>query len=463
MSISRRRPTAIDLFSGAGGLSLGFEQAGFDILCAAEYDPIHAATHAYNFPHTEMVCEDISAITGERLLKAARKGWRAHGKRVKWDKEVDVLVGGPPCQGFSTGGKREIDDARNKLVFRFAELVGELKPKYFVMENVQGLASFVADASGQRLLQRLIGKLRAQGYEVAEPIVLNACAFGVPQDRRRLFLLGAREGLTLPTPPARRTRGRLRRPDGHIPTGSAIEGLPECPSVWDAIGDLPNADDFDDLLDRDVTQLADEMARTIDESASRYVKRLRGVEVDPCDLSRERVWKRSLLTSSCRTIHRDEVLARFEKVNEGYADGTSKFFRLYREGVSPTLRAGSHYERGSFNAPRPIHPIKPRVITVREAARLHSFPDWFRFHWTKWHGFRQVGNSVPPLIGRAVAETIITALDVVPSRTSKSIDLGDDKLLLMENLDAARHFKASPDRMPRNALRVRPPAERKAA
>lgn len=463
MSISRRRPTAIDLFSGAGGLSLGFEQAGFDILCAAEYDPIHAATHAYNFPNTEMVCEDIAAITAGRLLKAARKGWRAHGKSEKWDNELDVLIGGPPCQGFSTGGKREVDDARNKLVFRFAELVGELKPKYFVMENVQGLASFIADASGQKLLQRLIGKLRAHGYAVAEPIILNACAFGVPQDRRRLFLLGTRDGLTLPNPPARRTRGLLRRPDGYIPTGSDIAGLPECPSVWDAIGDIPNTDDFDDLLDSDAIKLADEMTKTIDDSASRYVKRLRGVEPDPCDLSRERVWNRSLLTSSCRTTHRDEVIARFEKVKEGYTDGTSRFFRLYREGVSPTLRAGSHYERGAFNAPRPIHPLKPRVITVREAARLHSFPDWFRFHWTKWHGFRQVGNSVPPLIGRAVAETIVTALDVVPSRTLKPIKLGDEKLLLMENLDAARYFKASPDRMPRSALRIRPPVEREAA
>jgi DNA (cytosine-5)-methyltransferase 1 len=463
MGISRRRPTAIDLFSGAGGLSLGFEQAGFDILCAAEYDPIHAATHAFNFPHTEMVCDDVANVTAERLLKAARKGWWAHGKRRKWDGELDVLIGGPPCQGFSTGGKREVDDVRNKLVFRFAELVGELKPKYFVMENVQGLASFIADASGKRLLDRLIAGLRSHGYDVAEPVVLNACAFGVPQDRRRLFLLGAREGLPPAESPARRTRGRLRRPEGYIPTGSDIEGLPECPSVWDAIGDLPNADDLDSLIDSDEVELTDEVAKAIEESASEYVKRLRQLELDPCDLSRKRVWTRSLLTSSCRTTHRDDVRARFERVEEGGADATSRFFRLYREGVSPTLRAGSHYERGSFNAPRPIHPLEPRVITVREAARLHSFPDWFRFHWTKWHGFRQVGNSVPPLIGRAVGEAIVTALDIAPSRTSKPIRLGDEKLLRMENLDAARHFKASRDHMPRNALRVRASDERKAA
>ena len=200
------------------------------------------------------------------------------------------------------------------------------------MENVQGLASFIADASGQKLLQRLIRKLRGYGYAVAEPTILNACAFGVPQDRRRLFLLGAREGLTLPTSPARRTRGRLRRPDGYIPTGSDIEGLPECPSVWDAIGDLPEMDDLDELLDSDAIKLADEMTKTIDDSASRYVKRLRGTELDPCDLSRERVWNRSLLTSSCRTTHRDEVVARFEKVETG-------LYRWY-ESVLPTISRG---------------------------------------------------------------------------------------------------------------------------
>jgi DNA (cytosine-5)-methyltransferase 1 len=109
-----------------------------------------------------------------------------------------------------------------------------------------------------------------------------------------------------------------------------------------------------------------------------------------------RRWDRTVVTSSCRTTHRADVLARFTRTRAGQREAVSHFFLLSRNGVSPTLRAGTHYDRGSFKAPRPIHPVHARVISVREAARLHSFPDWFRFHWTKWHGFREVGNSPPP-------------------------------------------------------------------
>ena len=133
----------------------------------------------------------------------------------------------------------------------------------------------------------------------------------------------------------------------------------------------------------------------------------------------------------------------------------SRLFRLDPNGVSCTLRAGTHYERGSFNAPRPIHPIRPRVLSVREAARLHSFPDWFRLHWTKWHGFRQVGNALPPRVGRAVAREIVRALELTPSKPSVAVALGDPALLSMENLQAAQRFGADAARMPRNALRLR--------
>src|SRR5215208_5710013 len=165
-----QRPTVIDLFARAGGLSLGFEQAGFDVLCALEYDPIHAATHAFNFPRTEIVCSDASEVAVETLRRAAAKGWVAHGRHGDWDGSLDVLIGGPPCQGFSTGGKRASDDDRNQLVFSFARLVGELSPRYFAMENVKGLASFLADETGTLLLDRLVDEFRSQGYTVLEPI-----------------------------------------------------------------------------------------------------------------------------------------------------------------------------------------------------------------------------------------------------------------------------------------------------
>lgn len=449
------RPTALDLFAGAGGLSLGFEQAGFDVLAAVEYDPIHAATHAFNFPATTVVCADASQVTPDELHEAAAKGWALHGRTGEWDRQLDVLIGGPPCQGFSTGGKRQADDARNKLVFAFARLVGELQPRYFVMENVQGLASFLADESGERLLDVLIRDLEDHGYEVNKPSVLNACAFGVPQDRRRLFLVGGRSGERLPSMPMATTRGRVRRPGAAIPSGANAEGLPACPSVWDAIGDLPDVDGFPGLVASDEVELSLAAEGAMDRKASLYSRVLRGLDTDPTDFAYRRSWDPGVLTSSCRTTHTDAVRTRFASTPQGFPEAVSRFYRLHREGVAPTIRAGTHYERGSFNAPRPIHPVADRVISVREAARLHSFPDWFRLHWTKWHGFRQVGNSVPPQVGRSVANTIIQAMDAPIGVPDKLIELGDPDLLLLENREAAKRLGADLDRMPRNSLRVR--------
>ncbi|WP_257954713.1 DNA cytosine methyltransferase [Nocardioides sp. B-3] len=133
------RPIAIDLFAGVGGLSLGFEQAGFDIVAAVEYDPVHAATHAYNFPGTEVLCRDVGALTAKRVLAAAQRGFeRMYPERV-WPGKVDAVIGGPPCQGFSTGGKREDGDERNLLLLEFARLIKGIKPKVVCLENVAGL------------------------------------------------------------------------------------------------------------------------------------------------------------------------------------------------------------------------------------------------------------------------------------------------------------------------------------
>ena len=113
-----RRPVAVDLFAGAGGLSLGLEQAGFDIAAAVEYDPVHAAAHKFNFPHTAVLCSDVSGLRANALRVAIRRGLAAHGRDLDaWDGQVDLLAGGPPCQGFSLIGKRLVDDLRNRLVF----------------------------------------------------------------------------------------------------------------------------------------------------------------------------------------------------------------------------------------------------------------------------------------------------------------------------------------------------------
>lgn len=123
------RPIGVDLFAGAGGMTLGFEQAGFDVLASVEIDPIHCATHEFNFPFWSVICKDIVNTTGEEIRKRSSIG----------DRDIDVVFGGPPCQGFSLIGLRVLDDPRNSLVRHFVRLVLELKPKFFVMENVSGM------------------------------------------------------------------------------------------------------------------------------------------------------------------------------------------------------------------------------------------------------------------------------------------------------------------------------------
>ena len=183
------RPIGIDLFAGAGGLSLGFEQAGFDVVAAVEIDPVHAAVHEYNFPNCAVIPRSVTELTGERIRSAAGIGSR----------KVDVVFGGAPCQGFSLIGQRALDDPRNSLVKDFVRIVRELDADYFVFENVKGLTV----GKHRKFLDEIIQEFRQAGYGVVEDWkVLNAYEYGVPQDRQRLFLLGAKKGLKLPTYPS---------------------------------------------------------------------------------------------------------------------------------------------------------------------------------------------------------------------------------------------------------------------
>jgi DNA (cytosine-5)-methyltransferase 1 len=394
------RPIGIDLFAGAGGMSLGFEQAGFDIAAAVEIDPIHCATHEYNFPHTTTICASVLDLTGAEIRTRSALG----------SKEIDVVFGGAPCQGFSLMGKRVFDDPRNQLVFHYVRLVKELNPKYCVFENVKGLTL----GKHAQFLDELIASLGDAGYDILTPYqVLNAADYGVPQDRRRLFLIGTRKGLTVPQyPQPHRSRT----------------------NVWEAIGDLPNADDFNVLnnIDRVSVQW---------ETQSQYARRLRGFDLDPDDYSYPRKFDRNLLTNSLRTEHTDASRARFEATLPGKTESISRFRKLHPDGLCNTLRAGTDSARGAHTSPRPIHPYLPRVITVREAARLHSYPDWFRFHATKWHGCRQIGNSVPPLLARAIARELLQAQQILPSKPQQMLDRGQDSWLSLDMSHASDRFQ----------------------
>ena len=414
---ARKRPIGIDLFCGAGGLSLGFEQAGFDVLVAADIDPIHCAVHKFNFPLSAAIPMSVVELTPKKIREEANIG----------DREIDCVFGGAPCQGFSLIGHRALDDPRNQLVKEFVRIVSELNARTFVFENVKGLT--VGKHRG--FLQEIVEEFEAAGYDVRIPWkVLNAGHYGTPQSRERLFLFGARKGKALPEYPDPITEISGREPK--------FERLFFGPSCADALGDLPNADDFEALA------ASDEMAVSGATALSEYAAELKCLTNDAWHFGYVREWDPSLLTSSAQTQHTDISKRRFADTEEGTVEPISRFFKLPAEGVSNTLRAGTDGARGAFTSPRPIHYAYPRCVTVREMARLHGFPDWFRFHVTKWHGARQIGNSVPPPLARAIATSVIDALGVRPVRPSKSIELGERGLLELDMSDAAAHFGTEP-------------------
>jgi DNA (cytosine-5)-methyltransferase 1 len=410
------RPIGIDLFAGAGGLSLGFEQAGFDIVAAVEIDPIHAAVHKFNFPRCGVIPRSITQVSGAELRKAARLGSR----------NVDVVFGGPPCQGFSLIGHRMFDDPRNSLVGEFVRIVGELRPSYFVFENVKGLTV----GRHRSFLNELLEAFEEIGYRVRLPwAVLDAANFGVPQHRERLILFGARKGLELPHYPLPMTRAA---------DDSNYRSLPKGPSCHAAIGDLPNADDFDTLLDSDYVRTSRRG------KLSSYSRELRCLDCGSWHFGYRRSWDPELLTASLRTQHTEISISRFSRTTPGDVEPISRFYKLSAEGLSNTLRAGTDAARGAFTSPRPIHYKYSRCVTVREMARLHGFPDWFRFHATKWHGARQIGNSVPPPLARAIAHQVMQVIkNFVPSRPEEEVALGDAALLKMDMSEAAEHFGIS--------------------
>lgn len=408
-----KRPIGIDLFAGAGGMSLGFEQAGFDIAAAVEIDPVHCAIHKFNFPNTPVISRSVVGLSGAEIRLAAGIGSRP----------VDCVFGGPPCQGFSLIGQRVLDDPRNSLVLEFVRIVAELDAKTFVFENVKGLTV----GKHRAFLDELVKAFDAVGYDVQLPWhVLNASSFGVPQHRERLILFGAKKGTALPSYPFPSTNAADEK--------RAIPGLPNGPTCKEAIGDLPDADGFATLIESDAVRT------TAFGKPSAYAAEMRCLTNDAWHYGYVREWSPEALTSSARTTHTAISIRRFGETKPGNVEPISRFFKLSPTGLSNTLRAGTDGARGAFTSPRPIHFSRDRCITVREMARLHGFPDWFRLHATKWHGARQIGNAVPPPLARAIAQSVIKALKARPSRPTKSIQLGDTALLYMELSEASEHF-----------------------
>ncbi|MEU4247767.1 DNA cytosine methyltransferase [Amycolatopsis sp. NPDC026612] len=436
MRLGSTRPIVVDVFAGAGGLSLGFEQAGFDVVAAIEYDPTHAMVHKYNFPDTEILCRDVRGITAADVYAAASRGAsRMRAVRTTLD-TIDVLIGGPSCQGFSSMGRRQDDDERNDLLMHFSRLVCEVRPRAFVLENVPGLL----EPRFADFRNSVFKKLRNAGYHLTGTDKwVDASDFGVPQVRKRVLVFGSLESEIpelLPTPTVRKM------------------------TVRDAFDGLPEIEAYDDLLKTDSAALNAEDVRRRIGTTSAYAANLADISAVE-NLGRPRLWDHELLTNSLRTVHTPEIIKRFASTQPGSVEAISRFYRLSLDSPSRTLRAGTGRERGAHTSPRPIHPTLPRVITVREAARLHGYPDWFRMSGTNWHGHRQIGNSVPPPLAKAAGDLVIRSLGHRPRRLKAKRPLGDSLWLYVRPDEAANLVDARTAELP--PMRIRKESKKKMA
>lgn len=325
--------------------------AGYGLTLSVDVDPTLTSSHRGNFPNTAITLKDVSLASGADLLELAGG-------------QIDGIIGGPPCQGFSAMGRSDPLDPRRELLYHFFRIVSEVRPRFFVLENVQGL-----------VFQKNIGLLDAalelvsDTYTILGPMVLDAADFGAATRRNRVFVIGYDPSSVDPILPE------------HLEARKAIPT-----SVRDAISDLQDATEIANSHPYDIWRYSDAV------EISDYARKMRGAETS--------------FSGHRRTPHRADVAERFAAVPQGGVDKIGRHPRLDWQKQCPTLRAGTGADKGSYQAVRPLHPVEPRVITVREAARLQGFPDWFTFHPTVWHSFRMIGNSVSPIMAEAVLSTI---------------------------------------------------------
>ncbi len=402
-----KRPIAIDLFAGCGGMSLGLEAAGFDIAAAVELDPIHTLVHHFNFPYGASICKNISELNPQDLLQAL--------KNKKIDREIDLIAGGPPCQGFSHMGKRQLDDPRNTLIFEYLRIIKTIKPKYFLFENVPGIAS----GQHQKFLTELIIEFENIGYSIQKPIaILNASHYGAPQNRKRLILIGSRLDVNPAAYP----------PQTHLDINTRA-------TCEQAIGDLSTHPPYH------------KNDPGIPASQLNYAGLRTHFALQPSgefNLCHQRQIG-PLVYGHIGSNHTQKSSDRFQTTPLGTVETISRFFKLSPHGQCNTLRAGTTSDKGAYTAPRPIHYGAPRCITVREAARLHTFPDWFRFHNTIWHGFREIGNAVVPLLAKALGCEIIKAMGLNPQEFKTYTLSPQDETLLGYNMAQASKYWNIPD------------------
>jgi len=360
------KPKAVELFAGAGGLGVGLEQAGFDIVLANEIEGDFARTFEMNHPKTKMICDDIHTIDFRSELSKLDVG------------EVVLVSGGPPCQGFSTVGSKRRQDPRNSLFFEYLRAVREIDPLYTLFENVSGFKKLYNGEAYGRLLQ----ELKDLGYQVASAVI-EASNYGLPQIRQRTIVVGWK-GSQAPVriPP---------RPNVH--KGPNLFNLPDRMSLIDAISDLPELS-FNDSSSEYKCEPLNEYQRKMrngcriltEHNSSNYGEKMREIL--------------SLIPEGGSVLDLPERLRPKSYFNNTYA-------RLRPDRPAPTITRNF----GTPSSSRCVHPYQNRALSTREGARLQGFPDDYAFHGSKGSKNLQIGNAVPPVFGRIIAEEIIRSLE----------------------------------------------------
>lgn len=392
----KRMPlSCADLFAGAGGLSVGFETAGFRPAFFNEYDEIASATYAAN---SHRACAFVEPIQGLDLKTIKAQCDLRNG-------DLDILLGGPPCQGFSINAPIRSDkDPRNHLFRHYIRLLEGLEPKFILMENVPGLVSL----DGGRTLSDVVTAFEGVGYRVIFK-VLNAAQYGVPQERWRLFFLGTNlrnVELSFPDPICY----CLRRPNftggreftflhavGHRQQESLFGGslLPPT-TVREAIDDLPVVESGNNCETTEYPRAPDSEYQEIMRKGSREVLNHQCMGLAKVNLERMKYVKAG---GSWRDIPFELLPKGLKRARR--SDHTRRYGRLDPDSQSGTVLTKCDPHWGTF-----VHYGQDRVITIREAARIQSFPDWFHFVGSRVSQYRQVGNAVPPLVARFLADHV---------------------------------------------------------
>lgn len=354
-------PKVIDLFSGCGGSALGFSQLGFDIKVAVDINKRASETFKKNFPNASVLNTKIQQVKGKHLLKL-----------VGADNDNGVvIIACPPCQGFSTARRKSqcLSDSRNGLIYEFLRIVKEVKPIGFVMENVPGLSNGL----GKAMFVDVLNKLEKLGYSTVAEVV-DASDYGVPQRRRRLVLLGIRSKRIKPSFP-------------HKTHASPSENSNKLPwiTVRDAIGELQSL--------KAGGRSAIDPLHVCSNLAEINLKRMK---YTPHDGGGRESWPEDLILECHKKV-------------KGYGD---VYGRMKWDAPSPTMTAGCvMISKGRYG-----HPEQNRAISLREAARLQSFPDDFVFTGNVGEIASQVGNAVPPLLAKKVGEALIKTLEALKDK-----------------------------------------------